>query len=37
VASSLNFLNIYDVGQSYTEGEYRDWLTEADWSMLSGW
>lgn len=29
VASSLNFLNIYDGGQSYTEGEYRDWLTEA--------
>ena len=29
VASSLNFLNIYDGGQAYTEGEYRDWLTEA--------
>ena len=29
VASSLNFLNVYDGGQSYTEGEYRDWLTEA--------
>ena len=29
VASSLNFLNIYDGGQSYTEGEYREWLTEA--------
>ena len=28
-ASSLNFLNIYDGGQSYTEGEYREWLTEA--------
>ena len=29
VASNLNFLNIYDGGQAYTEGEYRDWLTEA--------
>lgn len=29
VASSLNFLNVYDGGQSYTEGEYREWLTEA--------
>lgn len=29
VAASLNFLNIYDRGQSYTEGEYREWLTEA--------
>jgi len=29
VASSLNFLNIYNGGQSYTENEYRDWLTEA--------
>lgn len=29
VASSLNFLNIYDGGQAYTQGEYRDWLTEA--------
>ena len=29
VASTLNFLNIYDGGQAYTEGEYSDWLTEA--------
>ena len=29
VASSLNFLNIYDGGQSYTEGEYREWLSGA--------
>jgi len=29
VASNLNFLNVYDGGQSYTEGEYRGWLTEA--------
>jgi threonine dehydrogenase-like Zn-dependent dehydrogenase len=29
VASSLNFLNVYDGGQSYTEGENREWLTEA--------
>ena len=29
VASDLIFLNIYDGGQAYTEGEYRDWLTAA--------
>jgi SAM-dependent methyltransferase len=29
VASNLYFLNIYDGGQAYTEGEYRGWLTEA--------
>ena len=29
VASNLNFLNIYDGGQAYTEREYRDWLSEA--------
>ena len=29
MASSLNFLNIYDGGQSFTEGEYRQWLDEA--------
>jgi len=29
VASSLNFLNIYDGGQAFTEGEYRQWLDEA--------
>lgn len=34
VASSLNFLNIYDGGQSYTEGEYRDWLTEAGFEVV---
>ena len=29
VASNLNFLNIYDGGQAFTEGEYRQWLDEA--------
>ena len=29
VDSSLNFLNIYDGGQSFTEGEYRQWLGQA--------
>lgn len=29
VASGLNFLNIYDGGQSFTESEYRQWLDEA--------
>lgn len=29
VAANLNFLNVYDGGQAYTEGEYRDWLTDA--------
>ena len=26
---NLNFLNIYDEGQAYTEQEHRDWLAEA--------
>ncbi|PKB71971.1 MAG: hypothetical protein BZY87_02755 [SAR202 cluster bacterium Io17-Chloro-G6] len=29
VKSNLNYLNIYDEGRAYTEGEYRDWLEEA--------
>ena len=29
VLSNLFFLNVFDEGQSYTEQEYRDWLTEA--------
>jgi 16S rRNA G1207 methylase RsmC len=29
VAANLMFLNIYDEGQAYTEGEHRDWLTAA--------
>src|SRR5439155_18513918 len=28
VLSNLFFLNVFDEGQSYTEQEYRDWLTE---------
>ena len=34
VASSLNFLNIYDGGQSYTEAEHSDWLTEAGFEVV---
>ena len=29
VGENLLFLNIYDEGQAYTEGEYKGWLTEA--------
>lgn len=29
VGMNLNFLNMYDEGQAYTENEHRDWLTEA--------
>ena len=29
VAFNLVFINIYNEGQAYTEGEYRSWLTEA--------
>ena len=28
-AQNLNYLNIYDEGEAYTEQEYQDWLTEA--------
>ena len=26
---NLNFINHYDAGESYTEKEHRDWLTDA--------
>lgn len=29
VAANVMFLNIYDDGQAYTEGEYRSWLAAA--------
>lgn len=29
VSSNLNFLNMYEEGRAYTEGEYRTWLEEA--------
>lgn len=29
VASNVMFLNIYDEGQAYTEGEHREWLAAA--------
>jgi hypothetical protein len=28
-AQNLNYLNIYDEGEAYTEQEYWDWLVEA--------
>jgi hypothetical protein len=31
---NLGFLNIYDHGQSYTEGEYRQWLAEAGFTNI---
>ena len=31
---NLNFLNIYDEGRAYTEGEYRAWLQEAGFEFL---
>jgi cyclopropane fatty-acyl-phospholipid synthase-like methyltransferase len=34
VGSSLNFLNIYDGGQSYTQAEYRGWLAEAGFDVV---
>jgi ubiquinone/menaquinone biosynthesis C-methylase UbiE len=34
VKSNLNYLNIYDEGRAYTEGEYRDWLEEAGFVFL---
>jgi SAM-dependent methyltransferase len=29
VTFNLNFINVFDAGESYTEQEYRDWLSEA--------
>ena len=34
VLSSLNFLNIHDGGQSYTEGEYSSWLTQVGFQVI---
>ncbi|MCH8297933.1 MAG: methyltransferase [Chloroflexi bacterium] len=34
VKSNLNFLNVYDEGRAYTEGEYRAWLEEAGFVFL---
>ncbi len=34
VKSNLNFLNVYDEGRAYTEGEYRDWLENAGFVFL---
>ena len=29
VTHNVYFMNVYDGGQAYTEGEHREWLTEA--------
>ena len=34
VSSNLSYLNIYDEGRAYTEGEYRAWLEEAGFVFL---
>jgi hypothetical protein len=34
VSSNLNYLNIYDEGRAYTEGEYRTWLEGAGFVVL---
>lgn len=31
---NIFFLNIYDGGQAYTEGQHRDWLTEAGFGSM---
>ena len=33
--TNLIFLNFYDGGQSYTEGEYRAWLSEAGFDAIT--
>jgi ubiquinone/menaquinone biosynthesis C-methylase UbiE len=35
VAHNVMFLNVYDGGQAYTEGEHRAWLTEAGFTDFS--
>ena len=34
VKSNLSYLNIYDEGRAYTEGEYLEWLEEAGFVVL---
>lgn len=34
VLFNINFLNIYDGGQAYTESEYREWLEEAGFEQI---
>ncbi len=34
VALNLHFLNAFDSGQSYTEGEYREWLSAAGFENI---
>ncbi len=35
VTHNLGFINVYDGGQAYTEGEYREWLAEAGFEDFS--
>jgi hypothetical protein len=32
---NLTFLNLYRAGESYTEGQYRSWLTEAGFQSIA--
>ena len=34
IAFSLVFLNVYDEGQSYTEQQHREWLSEAGFTDI---
>ena len=34
LGANLNYLNIYDGGQAYTEGEYRSWLAAAGFENI---
>ncbi len=35
VAVNMNFINVFDDGQAYTESEYRDWLTDAGFTDIT--
>ncbi len=35
VAVNMMFINVFDDGRSYTESEYRDWLTDAEFTDIT--
>lgn len=35
VAVNMNFINVFDDGQAYTESQYRDWLTDAGFTAIT--
>ncbi len=35
VAINMNFINMFDDGQAYTESEYRDWLTDTGFTDIT--